>query len=344
VEADRDHHPLMTLRRRLPTRRRAPALIAAALAASLVASALAAPAPLAAHGTVHTDTLWAPSLGNSKALTVYLPPSYPSSPKRRYPVLVYLHGLSGNERNWVDNGHLAQTLDSLVSAGQPEAIVVMPDGDDSWYMTWYGLPDMPGCRADTSRKESADSYCVFWPHYDDYIAHDIVNFVDGRYRTVRDAKHRAIAGLSMGGFGAVSLALSYPDVFGAAASHSGVVSPRYLAPGQYATNAAELQRAAGVYWKSMAPAFGRDTIAWTSHDPGRMAARLRARGAAIPQLLIDCGVDDQFIQQNRDFHQTLLRLGVSHRYAEWPGAHTWAYWRAHSVESLQFLLAAVSTP
>ncbi len=84
-----------------------------------------------ARGSVHTDTLWAQSLGIRKALTVYLPPSYATSPNRRYPVLVYLHGLGGNERNWVDAGKLDRTLDSLTGAGKPEAIVVMPDGDDS---------------------------------------------------------------------------------------------------------------------------------------------------------------------------------------------------------------------
>lgn len=309
-----------------------------------VSAASTARAQATAHGTVRTDTIWAPSLGVNKALTVYLPPSYATSRSRKYPVLLYLHGLSGNERNWVENGHLAETLDSLVAAGQPEAIVAMPDGDDSWYMTWYGLPDMPGCRADTTHREKADTYCVYWPHYDDYIAYDIVQHVDQHYRTMRDAKHRGIAGLSMGGLGAISLALMYPQVFTAAASHSGVVSPRLIEPGRYATTPAELPRAAGVYWKWMAPAFGRDTIAWVSHDPARLLERLRARGAAVPSLRFDCGVGDQFLLQNRDFHQTLQRLGVTHEYAEWPGAHSWTYWRAHSVESLRFLLAAVSKP
>src|SRR6187549_3821308 len=80
-------------------------------------------------GTVRTDTFWAQSLGTTKALTVYLPPSYSASPNRRYPVLVYLHGLRGNERNWVDVGRIDKVLDSLFAAGKPEAIVVMPDGD-----------------------------------------------------------------------------------------------------------------------------------------------------------------------------------------------------------------------
>lgn len=332
------------------------------LAAVLLLSALGSDVIFAqqvemSRGTVRTDTLWAQSLGTRKALTVYLPPSYLSSPLRRYPVLVYLHGLTGNERNWVDNGRLDRTLDSLVAAGLPEAIVVMPDGDDGWYTTWHELPDLTACRADTLRKEPAASYCVPWPHFDDYIARDVVAYVDGRYRTKADRRHRGIAGLSMGGYGAVTLALAYPDVFAAAASHSGVLSPRYLGPGpiadrqlegpaRYASNRSGLQQAAASLWPSLKPAFGSDTIGWGSRDPGQLVRRaLRSRALLdMPAIRIDCGVDDRYIHQNRDFHQTLLQLGVSHEYAEYPGAHSWSYWSAHASESVQFLLARVAAP
>ena len=296
------------------------------------------------HTQLHTDTLWSQSLGIRKALTVYLPPSYASSPARRYPVLVYLHGLTGNERNWAEQGRLGQTFDSLARAGKPEAIVVMPDGDDGWYTTWNQLNDMPACRADTVRKERADTYCVPWPHYDEYIARDIVTHVDRHYRTRATRASRAIAGLSMGGYGAIALALAYPDVFGAAASHSGVLSPRYLGPkpfappSTYAVDSMGLRTSAGWLWKWMAPAFGRDTIGWVARDPGRMAVRALNRARRIPALMLDCGADDSFIEQNRDFHHTLTRLGIVHRYAEWPGKHDWDYWRTHAAESATFLL------
>jgi S-formylglutathione hydrolase FrmB len=301
-----------------------------------------------AQGTVRTDTLWAQSLGIRKALTVYLPPSYGKSPSRRYPVLVYLHGYSGNERNWVEQGALARTLDSLAAAGKPEAIVVMPDGDDGWYTTWNQLLDASVCRADTVRREPAASYCVPWPHYDDYIANDIVKHVDARYRTRPGPASRGIAGLSMGGYGAITLALAYPHVFGAAASHSGVLSPRFLgpkpwaAPPRYATTAEALRTSMGSLYRALVPAFGRDTIGWVARDPGRMAARLKRRNIAVPALLLDCGTDDPFIDQNRDLHHTLQRLGIAHRFTEWPGKHDWAYWRSHSRESLTFLLERVA--
>jgi putative tributyrin esterase len=304
--------------------------------------------PGTVRGTVRTDTLWAQSLGIRKALTVYLPPSYARSPSRRYPVLFYLHGYTGNERNWVEQGALTRTLDSLVAAGKPEAIVVMPDGDDGWYTTWNQLIDASVCRADTVRREPAATYCVPWPHYDDYLANDIVKHVDARYRTRPERASRGIAGLSMGGYGAISLALAYPHVFGAAASHSGVLSPRFVgpkpfaAPARYAMNAEELRSSSGSLYRAMLPAFGRDTIGWVARDPGRMAARLKLRNVALPALLFDCGTEDQFIDQNRDLHATLSRLGVPHRFVEWPGRHDWAYWRAHSPQSLSFLLEKVT--
>ena len=72
------------------------------------------------QGTVRTDTLWAQSLGIRKALTVYLPPSYEKSTSRRYPVLFYLHGYTGNERNWVEQGALARMPDRHLDAIQSQ--------------------------------------------------------------------------------------------------------------------------------------------------------------------------------------------------------------------------------
>lgn len=303
-------------------------------------------------GTVRTDTLWSMALGVSKALTVYLPPSYDRERSRRYPVLYYLHGKSGNERNWVDVGALHRTMDSLVAAGAPEAIIAMPDGDDGWYTTWGILPDLAACERDTTRREPAATFCVPWTRYDDYITYDIVRWMDGHYRTRGDRTHRGIAGLSMGGYGAITLALAYPQVFSAAASHSGVLSPRLLPDSvqrargvRYARDREETALAARTLWPQQWTAFGRDTIAWRARDPRTLAERLaeqvKAGRAQWPALLIDVGVDDPWYAQNVDFDASLTRLGVPHEYHEWPGTHNWDYWRTHSRESLRFLLDRV---
>ncbi|MBU6367395.1 MAG: esterase family protein [Gemmatimonadetes bacterium] len=307
------------------------------------------PAPWPA-GTLRTDTLWSPALGVTKTLLVYLPPSYAAGGRRRYPVLLYLHGLGGNERNWSAAGRLPRVMDSLAAAGLPEAIVAMPDGDDSWYTTHARLPDPAGCQADSARREPAATYCVNWLRYDDYVAHDVVRHVDARYRTRPDAAHRGIGGLSMGGYGAIALALAYPDRFSAAASHSGVLAPRLLpaaAPPRDGATMDELREAAGALWRSQRQAFGGDTIAWRARDPAILARRAvaagtLATGAVPPALFADVGADDRWLPHNRAFRDALARLGVPLRYAEWPGGHTWDYWRAHLPESLAFLLARVA--
>lgn len=319
-------------------------------------SASAGPAP-SARGALRIDTVWSQSLGTTKRLYVYLPPSYARDTSARYPVLFYLHGVGGDEENWVRLARLDRVMDSLVAAGHGEAIVAMPDGDDSWYTTWAALPDLAGCRRDTARAEPADRYCVPWPHYDDYVARDLVAHVDSAYRTRRAARHRGIGGLSMGGYGAVTLALRYPDVFAAAASHSGVLAPALLAPRevppdvgvaalQWARTPDELRRAAGEprYTRWFVPAFGRDTIGWYAREPAKLVARLLAAGTPVPALHLDCGVADPYLGQTRAFAAGLRAYGVPFAYREAPGGHSWDYWRAQLPASLAWLLERVRVP
>ena len=306
----------------------------------LAALVLAAPA----KGTVRTDSLWSSALGVTKHYVVYLPPSYATDTARRYPVAYYLHGYSGNETDWTRLGHLDAAMDSLIAAGGPEMIVVMPDGDNSWYTTWNTLGDNAECRRDTTRREPAATFCVPWPHYDDYIASDLVHHVDSVYRTRADRAHRAIAGLSMGGYGAIELALQYPDVWRAAASHSGTVQFMYAGPHPfggadvYAASMHDLQRRDADYWPSLEKAFGHDLAGWRARDPLTRLERLRAaHPAMVPALYLDVGRDDPFVDQNRAFVHSLDSLHVAHTYAEYPGGHSWAYWSAHVGQSLAWI-------
>jgi S-formylglutathione hydrolase FrmB len=281
---------------------------------------------------------------------VRLPPSYETEPQRRYPVAYYLHGASGDETNWLNLGRLGTTLDSLVAAGAPEMIVVMPDGDDGFYTTWNFLGDWAGCRRNRPPDaEPADAYCVPWPHYDDYIARDLVGFVDGRYRTLAERRHRGIAGLSMGGYGAVALALSYPDVFAAAASHSGVLSPalgtaRVRVPaGRFDLDS--IRASYGSLRSITGPVFGKDSVAWASRDPAQLAARLRAgRPHLMPALFVDCGTDDFLLPQNRAFRDRLGDSSGQFQYREHAGGHSWDYWRQHAAESAAWLAARLAVP
>lgn len=140
-------------------------------------------------------------------IPVYLPPSYGSSRGRRYPVLYYLTGFTGtaravlNQNAWKEN--LAERFDRLVGEGQaPEAILVVVDG-----FTAYGGSQYLNSSA-TGR-------------YEDFAVREVVGYIDDKHSTVRHPEGRAIFGKSSGGFGALTLAMRHPDVFGHCASHSG---------------------------------------------------------------------------------------------------------------------------
>jgi S-formylglutathione hydrolase FrmB len=308
---------------------------------SSIASAIsnAAPPP---RGEMREDVFMSDALGVRKHAVVYLPPSYAKDTARRFPVAYYLHGLSGTERDWVSRAGIDGAADSLFARGTAEMIIVLPDGDDGWYTTWTTQIGYRTC-ADTVNSEAADRFCVQHQRYDDYIARDVVRFIDSRYRTLNDPGHRGIGGLSMGGYGALALALRHPEVFGAAASHSGVVSPLYVgphpyaAPARYATTPEELRLAGGSFLPRYQMFWGTDVDRWRSADPARLAESLRERGGRVPALFIDCGVDDGLVDQNRALHAELQKLQIAHRYAEWPGAHTWRYWSTHVRESLKWM-------
>src|SRR5438128_5176122 len=210
-------------------------MFARAIATAVGAAALLLAAP---YGTVRVERFFSPALGVEKHYVVYLPPSYATPPPRRDPVAYSLHGLTGNEADWVSLASIDVVTDSLIASGTPEMMLVMPDGDDGWYTNWEETPQPYGtCLVDTLLNRAAPALCVAQARYEDYIARDLVRHVDSTYRTLADRRHRGIAGLSMGGYGAVTIALEDPDVFSAGASHSGVLLPLFAGPTPFASPA-----------------------------------------------------------------------------------------------------------
>jgi enterochelin esterase-like enzyme len=154
-------------------------------------------------------TFFSQDLQRQMPYTVFLPPGYDSG-SRRYPVLYMLHGLSGTNEEWTWYG-LFQTADAMMRAGSiPPFIIVLPQGDDSYWV------DHPG-----------------GPPWGQYLARDVVRDVDARFRTDTSAQGRALGGLSMGADGALQMALNFPDVFGTAVANSPVLRPYELASAFY---------------------------------------------------------------------------------------------------------------
>jgi S-formylglutathione hydrolase FrmB len=152
----------------------------------------------------------------------------------------------------------------------------------------------------------------------------------------------------MGGYGAIELALLHDDVFGAAASHSGVLSMMYTGPHpfhepvQYAETVEEIRPTAGSFWPRYELFWGASLDRWRAADPAHTAEAALRRGRPLPALFFDCGTEDGFIDQNRALHAELTRLGVAHHFAEWPGAHTWRYWSTHAAESLAWIARQIN--
>jgi S-formylglutathione hydrolase FrmB len=137
----------------------------------------------------------------TRKLWVYLPPGYETSPDMRYPTLYMLHGYTGNYMYFKEakfhSCRMGEISDKLLADGLiNEMIIVMPDAINAYGGSFYEKSEVMG-------------------DYRTYIAQELVTYIDQKFRTIADKKHRAIGGHSMGGYGALSLAMEYHDVFGA---------------------------------------------------------------------------------------------------------------------------------
>ncbi|HEY4178739.1 MAG TPA: alpha/beta hydrolase family protein [Kofleriaceae bacterium] len=287
---------------------------------------------------VHHSTV----LGVDKAFLVYIPAGYDAVPDVRWPVFYYLHGITSPETEWVRLGKLDQAADRLAL----RAIVVMPDADDSFYIDSRMPIDFDAClkSGDGLLDPSADrdATCVHARAYESYVTQELVADVDARYRTNTARDGRAIAGVSMGGYGALSIALRHPDQYAAAASHSGVATllydgPHPFAPGQVRV-ATSLDRATGADrlrpWMRLV--FGDDLSTWTAHDPAALIENLPP-GMRLPALYLDVGTEDFIVDLTRFLDELLTRHNIPHTIFYGPGEHSYDFWTARLPASLTFL-------
>jgi S-formylglutathione hydrolase FrmB len=161
----------------------------------------------ASRGSIVEEAVSSPALhGNlvgestRRPIQVYLPPSYPGRSSRRYPVIYLLHGFKGSSRQWMAGGpewNIRDAMDRLVAVGKVrEMILVMPDARNKYGGSFYTNSPTTG-------------------NWEDFLADDLVTHIDRSYRTIPHASGRGIAGHSMGGYGALKLAMKHPDIFGA---------------------------------------------------------------------------------------------------------------------------------
>jgi len=332
------------------TRRAVLGLMGAATAAMLTLATGAALA-LETAGRVVTATVMGSGLAGSRtgtdparAVRVYLPPGYADG-DARYPVLYLLHGFGGSGAQWTerqDGWSIATALDREIAAGRvPPVIVVMPDAQVPLIGSMYVNSPMSGA-------------------WEDFIARDLVAWADATWRTRPTPAARAVAGHSMGGYGALNAAVRHPDVFGATYGISpccldwgkdlGTDNPRAFGPdARFADLAAfqgkplsypHLAFAIAAAWTPAADAFQPRTPAIIAADgsvttdpavkelwQARMPVHTAAADLAAWKRLkvgLEVGSADEYahiLDGTRALSAVLTRHGVPHRFVEHAHRH-----------------------
>ncbi|MCA1591980.1 MAG: esterase family protein [Acidobacteria bacterium] len=264
-------------------------------AASAARARHSAPATRTAQPVVLRESVNAASLGGAALpYRILLPADYATS-ARRYPVLYLLHGAQGGEGDWTTRTNLA------AYAARYQLIVVMPGVGDSWY-------------ANSASDEKA--------RYEDAIIRDLIPHVDEKYRTLASGYGRAVAGLSMGGFGAMKFALSYPQLFVFAASFSGA----FDAPRTNIIVGAKDERS-----QILLRVFGAADSETRRRNDVFELARAVKEGARVPYLYVSTGNNDPLasvLPANTRFAEALRERKIAYEYHERPGAHEWRFWDA----------------
>jgi S-formylglutathione hydrolase FrmB len=224
-----------------------------------------------------------------------------------------LHGLSGDNTQWIQWGEINRYADKAIAEGTiPPMIIIMPNGNRGWYMNSF----------DGKVK------------YEDFFIKEFIPAVEKVYRVKSEKTYRGIAGLSMGGYGTLMYALKYPDLFAAAGPLSaGVYDDR------------EIEEMPDSEWKKV---FGQvlDTTlkgkerlnkAWYENSILQLVKAKQADDLAKVRYWIDCGDDDFLTSGNCLLHLSLTEKKVPHEFRMRDGAHNWTYWRTGITDALKFI-------
>lgn len=230
-------------------------------------------------------TFYSGSLARQMPYRVFWPANRITAAK--LPVVYLLHGGGADYRSWSDNSSVSQyALKGL--------ILVMPEGDDSYYMNEVGSPR---------------------ERYEDYITKDLIADVEGRFPARQDRAGRAIIGISMGGFAAVKYAFSHPDLY----EFVGALSPSIDVPFRRYSF-----RRIGQWWKFrniFGPAGNEERAA---RDPSMLIRT--ANRQAIPFIYLTAGQQEPLLGPDRQFATLLRQYGVGFEFHTEPGWHDWSQW------------------
>ena len=233
------------------------------------------------------------ALGGRGDVVLFTPTGHGSI--ERLPFLILLHGVYGCQWNWWLNGDIASTAVEMLRDGTMAPMLIAMPSDGLW-----------------------GDGCGYVPHahanYEQWIADDLPACLRELFPNLDPAKF-FLAGLSMGGFGALRLGMKYADRVAGVSAHSSVTNVKQLSrfvpyPPSAFLHAGEVDT---------------DLLHWAKLNRDH-----------LPPIRFDCGTEDSLITENRELHRALTELKIPHDYKEFPGGHDWPYWTEHVRETLSF--------
>lgn len=245
-------------------------------------------------------------LGREVKYAVYLPEGYDTG-DRSYPVLYLLHGLGDDHRGWSLQGELQAIADRAVAEGAATPmIIVMPDAGRTWYVNRFDGK----------------------VNYEDMFFEELIPHVEKNYRARTEKECRAIAGLSMGGYGSLLYALHRPEMFAAACPLSAAVFTE-----------GELRERGGAFPQLFEELFGPGIVTecWRMNSVLDLMAAMPDDRKGTVRWRIDCGDDDFLFRGNSALHVLMRERGIPHEYRVRDGGHSWTYWRTGLPDILAFV-------
>ncbi|MFH1194194.1 MAG: alpha/beta hydrolase-fold protein [bacterium] len=265
------------------------------------------------HGIVKEGlTIKSEILQKDVRYTVYLPFDYETS-SRYYAVVYLLHGYSDNDMGWIQFGEANLILDKAIANQElPPMILVMPDGGVTWYINNF----------DNSVR------------YEDFFVKEFMPAVEKQFRIRSEKRYRGISGLSMGGFGSLTLSMRHTDLFSACAAFSAAV---YTKDEIMNFDKSRWNRVAAILYGPELVGEKRITDHLISYNPLFMLDNIDIDKLKSVRFYLDCGDDDHLTVGNSEFHIALRSLGINHEYRVRNGDHRWSYWRSGLLAGLQFI-------
>jgi S-formylglutathione hydrolase FrmB len=277
------------------------------LALTVFAVLVSASATFAATGRVECNNLPSKILSPQVPYCIVLPPSFDANKTHQFPILYFLHGLGDNEQFFIHSGAWNITEDMWEKGAMKEFLIATPDGGAGFYINSKNGKNL----------------------YEDFLLQEFFPFIEKRYRAAPGRGHRAIAGISMGGYGALHLAFRHPQLFASVSAHSAALFeklPAFLGPSPDSPRA----RVLGAVFGSPP-----DPVFWDRNSPLSLAGTANLTGLKI---YFDCGDQDDYGFETgaSALDKVLSSRHVPHEFHIYPGRHDAVYFGEHLPASLTF--------